>query len=189
MGGSCSSRGAAGGDDDVQAQYAGGLHEALQSDDAKEIADEACRKWCGGSNGAEGKGQKAKGQRAKRTGQGQQSAPTGSWFVRCVDTEHARAGYTAGFQRIIDGGRFDCSRRMSDSIISARAFEFAVRIMRLADAISIARPGTRHLVVQLVHAGTSIGANAEEAQEAQTKADFIARLSVSRKEARETHYW
>ena len=37
--------------------------------------------------------------------------------------------------------------------------------------------------------GTSIGANAEEAQDGQTKPDFIARLSVSRKEARETGYW
>jgi four helix bundle protein len=37
--------------------------------------------------------------------------------------------------------------------------------------------------------GTSIGANAEEAQEGQTKPDFIATLSVSRKEARETRYW
>jgi four helix bundle protein len=40
-----------------------------------------------------------------------------------------------------------------------------------------------------MRAGTSIGANAEEAQDAQTKPDFIARLSVSRKEARETQYW
>src|SRR4051812_34592142 len=51
---------------------------------------------------------------------------------------------------------------MSESVICTRSFEFA---------------------------GTSIGANAEEAQEAQTEPDFIARLSVSRKEARETQYW
>ena len=37
--------------------------------------------------------------------------------------------------------------------------------------------------------GTSIGANAEEAQEGQSKVDFIAKLSISRKEARETTYW
>jgi len=40
-----------------------------------------------------------------------------------------------------------------------------------------------------MRSGTSIGANAEKAQEAQTKPDFIAKLSVSRKEARETQYW
>ena len=37
--------------------------------------------------------------------------------------------------------------------------------------------------------GTSIGSNAEEAQEGQTKPDYIAKLSVSRKESRETLYW
>ncbi len=37
--------------------------------------------------------------------------------------------------------------------------------------------------------GTSIGSNAEEAQEAQSKPDFIAKLSISRKEARETIWW
>jgi four helix bundle protein len=37
--------------------------------------------------------------------------------------------------------------------------------------------------------GTSVGANAEEAQEGQSKADFIAKLSISSKEARETRWW
>jgi four helix bundle protein len=37
--------------------------------------------------------------------------------------------------------------------------------------------------------GTSIGSNAEESQEGQTKADFIAKLSISRKEAREASWW
>jgi len=37
--------------------------------------------------------------------------------------------------------------------------------------------------------GTSIGSNAEEAQEGQTKPDYIAKMSISRKEARETTYW
>jgi four helix bundle protein len=37
--------------------------------------------------------------------------------------------------------------------------------------------------------GTSVGANAEESQEAQTKRDFIAKLSISSKEARETRWW
>ena len=37
--------------------------------------------------------------------------------------------------------------------------------------------------------GTSVGANAEEAEEGQSKPDFIAKLSISRKEARESSYW
>jgi four helix bundle protein len=42
---------------------------------------------------------------------------------------------------------------------------------------------------QLIRSGTSICANANEAQEAQTKPDFIAKMSISRKEAREAHFW
>jgi len=50
--------------------------------------------------------------------------------------------------------------------------------------------GARALrATQVMRCGTSIGANAEEAQEAQTKADFIAKMSIARKEARETIWW
>jgi len=40
-----------------------------------------------------------------------------------------------------------------------------------------------------LNAGTSVGANAEEAQAAQSKPDFISKNSIALKEARETHYW
>ena len=42
---------------------------------------------------------------------------------------------------------------------------------------------------QLLKSGTSIGANINEAQEAQSKKDFISKCSISLKEARETDYW
>lgn len=42
---------------------------------------------------------------------------------------------------------------------------------------------------QLLRAETSIGANVNEAQAAQSKADFIAKMSIASKEARETQYW
>ena len=42
---------------------------------------------------------------------------------------------------------------------------------------------------QLLRSGTSIGANVNEAQAAPSKADFIAKMSIASKEARETHYW
>ena len=47
----------------------------------------------------------------------------------------------------------------------------------------------RHVAWQLMRCGTSIGANAAEAQEGQTKPDFVAKLAVSRNESRETLYW
>ncbi|UJP64187.1 four helix bundle protein [Mongoliitalea daihaiensis] len=49
--------------------------------------------------------------------------------------------------------------------------------------------GHFRLANQLVGAGTSIGANVEEAQAAQSKADFISKMSIAHKEARECKYW
>jgi four helix bundle protein len=76
----------------------------------------------------------------------------------------------------------------SNSIICDRAFEFASRALKLCDRLYEGAPSARHIASQVIRCGTSIGANAEESQEAQSKADFIAKLSVSRKEARETGY-
>ena len=78
---------------------------------------------------------------------------------------------------------------MSDSIICERASEFAYRILKLCDRLWQRGPIGRHLAGQLMRCGTSVGSNAEEAQEGQTKPDFIAKLSVSRKEAREANWW
>ena len=78
---------------------------------------------------------------------------------------------------------------MSDSIICERALEFACRAVKLAERVWDRGPGARHIATQLIRCGTSIGANAEEAEEAQTKPDFIAKQSISRKEAREARYW
>jgi four helix bundle protein len=75
------------------------------------------------------------------------------------------------------------------SIICRRSFEFASRILKLCDRLYERGPSGRHLAKQLIACGTSIGANAEEAEEGQSKPDFIAKLSIARKEARETGYW
>ena len=51
-------------------------------------------------------------------------------------------------------------------------------------------PGvSRTLANQLLRSGTSIGANVEEGQGGQSRADFISKYSIACKEARETHYW
>jgi len=75
---------------------------------------------------------------------------------------------------------------MPESIICDRAFEFACRILGLSERLWDRGPAARHIATQLMRCGTSVGSNAEEAQEGQTKPDFIAKLSISRKEARET---
>ena len=72
--------------------------------------------------------------------------------------------------------------------IPTRAFDFGVRIIRLCRHMD-AKPGTsRTLASQILRSGTSIGANVEEGQAAQSKADFIAKYSIALKEARETAY-
>ena len=45
------------------------------------------------------------------------------------------------------------------------------------------------MIGQLLRAATSVGANAEEAQAGQSRADFISKNGICLKEARETHYW
>lgn len=73
--------------------------------------------------------------------------------------------------------------------IVERSFLFAVRIVKLCQYLEKQDRVSRTLANQLLRSGTSIGANIEEAQAAQSKADFIAKISISRKEARETLYW
>jgi four helix bundle protein len=73
--------------------------------------------------------------------------------------------------------------------IRERAFEFAVRIIKLCQHLD-KKPGVpRTLSYQLLKAGTSVGANIEEAQAGQSRPDFISKNSIALKEARECHYW
>ncbi|MCF6314506.1 MAG: four helix bundle protein [Verrucomicrobiales bacterium] len=79
---------------------------------------------------------------------------------------------------------------MSDELnIVERSFGFAVRVVRLCRFLDEQDRVSRTLANQLLRSGTSIGANIEEAQAGQSKADFVAKMSISRKEARETLYW
>jgi four helix bundle protein len=73
--------------------------------------------------------------------------------------------------------------------IQERSFDFACRIVQLADYLHQSSFATRIIARQLLDAGTSIGANLEEASAAQSKPDFISKCSIASKEARETRYW
>jgi len=79
--------------------------------------------------------------------------------------------------------------RMASGIISERSFEFAVRIVKLCERMWKGSLASRKIADQLFDSGTSIGANSAESQGGQTKPDFIAKLSVSRKESWETIFW
>jgi len=70
-----------------------------------------------------------------------------------------------------------------------RTFEFAVRVVNLCRNLDKSPGASQTLARQLLRSGTSIGANIEEGQASQSKADFISKYSIACKEARETHYW
>ena len=74
-----------------------------------------------------------------------------------------------------------------ENVIVEKSFQFALDII----AFYIEMVAQREYVLskQLLKAGTSIGANVEEAQAAQSRNDFVHKLSISSKEARETRYW
>ncbi|WP_164104385.1 four helix bundle protein [Candidatus Laterigemmans baculatus] len=70
-----------------------------------------------------------------------------------------------------------------------RTFAFAERIVKLSLALESNGRVSATLANQLLRSGTSIGANVEEGQASQSRADFVSKYSIACKEARETHYW
>jgi four helix bundle protein len=69
-----------------------------------------------------------------------------------------------------------------------KSYDFSVHVVLFCKILIEER---REYVIskQLMKSGTSIGANVEEAQRAQSKKDFISKMSISLKEAQESHYW
>ena len=76
---------------------------------------------------------------------------------------------------------------MSENKLLDLSFEFAVAIVNLVDGVTA--PKSSYMTDQLARAGTSVGANIHEAQYAQSKKDFIAKLEIALKESNETSYW
>ena len=78
--------------------------------------------------------------------------------------------------------------KQSPRDIQERTFEFAVRVLKLVDRF----PKTLSADVvgrQLVRAATSVGANVQEADAAESKKDFAHKIGVARKEVQEARYW
>jgi four helix bundle protein len=73
--------------------------------------------------------------------------------------------------------------------ITERTFAFGVEIIVFCEALGKVAGARRMIAGQLLRAGTSVGANVEEAQGAQGRKDFIAKMSIALKEAREARYW
>ena len=76
---------------------------------------------------------------------------------------------------------------MKENIILDKTYNFSIRIVRLYKFLS--EKNEYILSKQILRCGTSIGANTEEAIGGISEKDFVAKLFVAYKEARETHYW
>ena len=75
-----------------------------------------------------------------------------------------------------------------DNVIKTKSYLFAVRIVNLYKFLAEEK---KEFIMskQLLRSGTSIGANVREAEQAESKADFIHKLSIALKEANEIEYW
>jgi four helix bundle protein len=77
---------------------------------------------------------------------------------------------------------------MKENIIKSKSFAFALRVVKLYQYLTEIK-NEYVLSKQLLRSGTAIGALVREAEHAESKADFIHKLSISLKEANETEYW
>ena len=77
---------------------------------------------------------------------------------------------------------------METNVSADKSFKFAVKVVNLYKFLT---ENKKEFVLskQILKSGTSIGANISEAQRAQSKADFISKMSIALKEANETEYW
>ena len=73
------------------------------------------------------------------------------------------------------------------NVVREKSFRFAVESVQLYK--ELIKQNEYVLSKQFLRSATSIGANVEEAQSAESKKDFLSKMSISLKEARETRYW
>lgn len=83
--------------------------------------------------------------------------------------------------------RYSSSTRYSENPIVVKTFDFAVAIVAFAEALQEQRKFV--IANQILKSGTSIGANVREAQNAESRADFVHKIKIALKEADETEYW
>ena len=77
--------------------------------------------------------------------------------------------------------------RIENNVILKLPFEFALEIIKYAELLDTDKKYV--LARQLLKSGTSIGANVREAQNGESKADFIHKFKIAAKEIDETQYW
>jgi len=78
-------------------------------------------------------------------------------------------------------------RNDKENVIVTKSLQFAVEIVKFAEKLETEKKFV--ISRQILKSGTSIGANVREAQNAESKSDFIHKLKIAAKEAEETDYW
>lgn len=88
---------------------------------------------------------------------------------------------------IIENGKLKVSNQM-ENVIEIKSFDFAVRIVNLYKYLTAIK---KEYVFskQLLRSGTSVGANVAEAEQAQSRPDFVSKMNIALKETSETKYW
>lgn len=79
-------------------------------------------------------------------------------------------------------------KKLKDNVVYNKSFDFAVKIVGIYKYLT-GQKKEYVLSKQLLRSGTSIGANVKEAINAQSKRDFLSKMSIALKEASETEYW
>ncbi len=74
-----------------------------------------------------------------------------------------------------------------ENVILDKSFDFALQIVKYCELLEQNKKFV--IAKQLLRSGTSIGANVNEAQSSESKADFVHKLKIADKEANEAHYW
>ena len=77
---------------------------------------------------------------------------------------------------------------MKENMVKDKSFAFALRVIKLAKYLE-GKKREYVLSKQILRSGTAIGALVREAEHAESKADFIHKMSIALKEANETSYW
>lgn len=77
---------------------------------------------------------------------------------------------------------------MKENVLGEKSYKFALRMIKLYKFMT-AEHKEFVLSRQVLRSGTSVGANVEESIRAQSKSDFVHKLSIAQKEASETNYW
>ncbi len=88
---------------------------------------------------------------------------------------------------IIENGKLKVSNQM-ENIVEIKSFDFAVRIINLYKYLTAIKK-EYVLSKQLLRSGTSVGANVAEAEQAQSRPDFVSKMNIALKETSETKYW